>query len=68
VLLGLAIGVGTAAWLSRFVAPLLYGVEPRDPATLAAATVTLAAIAALAGWFPAARAARLRPADVLREL
>jgi hypothetical protein len=68
VLLGLASGVAAAAWLSRFVAPLLYGVEPRDPATLAAASVTLAAVAALAAWLPAARAARLDPAAVLREL
>ena len=67
VMTGLVIGLLVAAWLSRFVAPLLYGVEPRDPVTLAAAAAVLAAVAALAGWIPASRAVRMDPAEVLRE-
>jgi predicted permease len=64
---GIAIGLLVAAWLSRFVAPLLYGVEPRDPVALAAAAVVLAAVAVLAGWRPVARAVRMDPAAVLRQ-
>jgi ABC-type antimicrobial peptide transport system permease subunit len=40
---------------------------PRDPVTLAAAALILGLVGAIAGWFPAARAANLAPADVLRE-
>jgi putative ABC transport system permease protein len=64
---GLLIGALASAWASRFVASLLYGVEPHDVATLAGASILLAAISALAGWLPARRAARIDPAVVLRE-
>jgi hypothetical protein len=40
--------------------------EPRDPASIAAAVTLLAAVAALAGYIPARRAARYDPAHVLR--
>jgi hypothetical protein len=46
---------------------LLYGLEPRDPATLVGAAVILAAVCAVAGWLPAWRASRTDPAEVLRE-
>ena len=64
---GIVTGLVSALWLGRFVAPLLYGLEPRDPATLAGSALTLAAVAALAGGIPAWRAARIDPARVLRE-
>jgi len=64
---GTLIGVVVAAWLSRYIAPLLYGVEPRDPVTLAVAAATLVAVATLAAWIPASRAARVDPAEVLRK-
>lgn len=67
VLAGSIAGLAAASWLSRFVAPLLYGLEPRDPATLAAATVTLVAVAAIASLIPAWRAARVDPARLLRQ-
>jgi putative ABC transport system permease protein len=68
-LVGIGAVAGTAAslWLSRFVATLVYGVEPSDPTTLVGATVVLAAVATAAASFPAARAARIDPAAVLRE-
>jgi ABC-type antimicrobial peptide transport system permease subunit len=66
-LAGTVIGLLVSMWLSRFIAPLLYGLEPRDPLTLVAATVTLACVVAVAGWIPASRAARINPARVLRE-
>jgi predicted permease len=66
-LAGTVAGLLAALWLSRFVAPLLYGLEPRDPVTLIASTSTLALVAALAGWIPAWRATRVDPAQVLRQ-
>ena len=69
VLVGAGVVVGGAvSWaLARFVATLLYGLEPHDPMTLAGAAVLLGAIGALAGWLPARRASRIDPAQVLRE-
>jgi ABC-type antimicrobial peptide transport system permease subunit len=64
--LGLVIGGAVSFWTSRLVAALLFGLEPRDPATFAATAVVLAAVALLAGWLPARRAARIDPATVLR--
>jgi putative ABC transport system permease protein len=60
-------GAALSLWASRFVADLLFGLPPRDPATLTLAAVTLAVIGALAAWLPARRAARIDPAQVLRE-
>ena len=67
VAVGIAIGTLMSLWASRFVAALLYGMEPRDPLTVMGAAALLAAIAAVAGWLPARRAARIDPARVLRE-
>jgi putative ABC transport system permease protein len=69
VLLGLGMLIGTVAsvWASRFVATLLYGLEPRDPATLISSAAVLAAVGAFAGSLPAYRASRVDPAEVLRE-
>jgi ABC-type antimicrobial peptide transport system permease subunit len=64
---GVIVGAAVSSWLSTFVAALLYGLEPRDPATFAMATVVLVIIAALAASLPAWRASRIDPAQVLRE-
>jgi predicted permease len=64
---GVAAGAVLALGAARFVAALLYGLEPRDPATLIGAAVTLVAVGAVAAWLPAYRASRIDPADVLRE-
>ncbi len=67
VTLGVVLGASVSLWASRFVAPLLFGLEPRDPATLGAAMIVLGGIGALAGWLPARRASRIDPARVLRD-
>jgi ABC-type antimicrobial peptide transport system permease subunit len=65
--IGVLAGTGASLWASRFVTSLLYGLQPRDPATLALAVVVLGCIGAMAGWLPARRASRIDPATVLRE-
>jgi predicted permease len=67
--LGVAAGAALSIWAAAFTVStgLLFGLQPRDPATLAAAAVVLAAIGALAGYLPARRASRIDPARVLRE-
>jgi predicted permease len=64
---GVVIGAGVSAWAAKFVGTLIFGLEPRDPVTIIAAALVLAAVGALAGWMPARRASRLDPARVLRE-
>ena len=59
--IGLAVGVISTLVLGRFVASLLYGVTPSDPATLLAASLFLAAVALVATYVPARRAARVEP-------
>jgi putative ABC transport system permease protein len=64
--LGVTFGAGISLWASTLVASLLYGVEPRDPAVLIGAALTMAAVGVLAGWVPAYRTSRIDPAEVLR--
>jgi ABC-type antimicrobial peptide transport system permease subunit len=63
---GLVLGLGGAALLSRALRSLLYGVSNSDPATYATVTVLLAAVAMVATWIPARRAARVNPAIAMR--
>jgi putative ABC transport system permease protein len=65
--IGVLVGAGVSIWASKFVATLLYGLEPRDPATLVGAAIVLSAVGAAAGWLPAYRASRIDPAAVLRQ-
>jgi putative ABC transport system permease protein len=64
---GVAIGAIAGLWASKFVASLLYGLEPHDPLTFIGGAITLGAIGGVAGWLPAWRASRIDPAAVLRE-
>ena len=63
---GTIVGLGVAAALTRFLRALLFGVEPIDPLSLTAAALAMFAIALLACWLPARRAARIDPAMALR--
>jgi putative ABC transport system permease protein len=65
--LGVMVGAGLSLWAARFVSTLLYGLEPRDPATLVGSVTVLAAIGAIAGRLPAYRASRIDPSAVLRD-
>ena len=64
---GLAAGTVASLWASRLIAPLLFGLEPRDPATLVGAMAILAAVALLSASLPAYRASRIDPARVMSE-
>ena len=64
--IGLSIGIVGAFALSRFVAGLLYGVAPADPPTLITMALFLTAVAMLANYLPARRAARVDPMVALR--
>jgi putative ABC transport system permease protein len=65
-LIGGAIGLALALALTRAVASLLYGVNASDPATFIAVMILLAAVALVACYLPARRAARVDPAIALR--
>jgi predicted permease len=67
VALGVIIGAAVSAWLSQFIASLLYDLQPRDVVTLVTAALTLTAVGVVAGWLPARRASGIDPAQVLRE-
>jgi putative ABC transport system permease protein len=64
--LGLAIGLPIAFVLARTLSSLLFGVEAADPFSFLALPLLLAAVAALASYLPARRAARVDPLVALR--
>ena len=64
--IGLAVGFPVAIAGERWIESLLFGMNPSDPATLVGATIVLLAAAALAGYLPARRAAKLDPIVALR--
>jgi predicted permease len=66
VLAGVAAGIPVTLWFSKLVKSLLFGVEPGDLVTLAATTLLLVAVAAVAAYLPARRAARIDPTIALR--
>ncbi|HTC88702.1 MAG TPA: ABC transporter permease [Bryobacteraceae bacterium] len=66
VLIGVAIGVGCAFGLTRFLAAFLFGVNVRDPMAFTAIPLVLTCVALFAIWVPALRASRLDPIQALR--
>ena len=66
VAIGVGIGVIIALMSTRLMSSLLYGVAPTDPATFAAICIVIAAVALIASWIPARRAARVDPLVAIR--
>jgi ABC-type antimicrobial peptide transport system permease subunit len=64
---GLAIGGLAAVAAARAIRSMLFGVTPVDPATFGAVTVVVAAVALIASYVPARRAASVDPVIVMRE-
>jgi putative ABC transport system permease protein len=65
-LLGIGIGLAFALVLTRLMLALLYDVSPTDVTTFAAVPMLLAAVALLASWIPARRAAAVEPLEAIR--
>jgi putative ABC transport system permease protein len=66
ILVGVSAGLAGVLAGGRSIAALLFGVTPADPATFAAAVLTLGLTAACATYLPARRAARVDPTEALR--
>jgi predicted permease len=65
-LVGLVIGIGLAAGLTRFISVLLYDVSPLDLTTYGLVALLLTAVAFLASFLPAREAIKVEPIKALR--
>jgi predicted permease len=63
---GLAIGLAGAYAITRLIQAQLFGVQPTDLLTMAAASLGIAGVTALAGYIPARRATGIDPMNALR--
>ncbi|MGA8595306.1 MAG: FtsX-like permease family protein, partial [Bryobacteraceae bacterium] len=66
VLAGLALGIAGSVGIARLLGAMLFEVGPADPTVLALVSALLAAVALLASFLPARRAASLDPIRTLR--
>ncbi|MCX6597651.1 MAG: ABC transporter permease [Acidobacteria bacterium] len=64
---GLLLGIVGALALSRSLSTMLFGISAQDPWTYVAVALALAAVALVAGYIPARRAARIDPVIALRQ-
>jgi predicted permease len=64
--IGVAIAMPVTLALSRAMRSVVYGIEPHDPVTMIGAALLMIAVAALAAWIPARRAAKIDPMEALR--
>ncbi|MBZ5622583.1 MAG: ABC transporter permease [Acidobacteriia bacterium] len=64
--IGVVIGLGAAAALTRILASLLFEISPVDPLTYSAVSAVLLAAAAAASYAPAYRASHVNPVEALR--
>jgi predicted permease len=63
---GVVLGVAGAQALTRFLASLLFGIQPRDPLTFVLVATLLSVVALSASYIPARRATRVDPMVALR--
>jgi predicted permease len=63
---GLAVGLGSAALLSRLLTALLFETRPLEPSTYLFVALLLLAVSTAASWIPARRATRIDPMAALR--
>jgi ABC-type antimicrobial peptide transport system permease subunit len=64
--IGVIAGLAGALAASRLLRSMLFQVSPTDPLTLGGVCVLLLAVATVAGYLPARRAARIDPVEALR--
>ncbi len=65
--IGLAIGIVASLLVTRVLSGLLFEVSPTDPVTFAGVSALLVAVAVLASYLPARRAASVDPQTALRD-
>jgi predicted permease len=66
VLIGVGLGIAGALAITRVLSSLLYDITPTDPVTFVLVSIALSAVALLASYIPARRAARIDPMVALR--
>jgi len=64
--IGLSVGIVLAAGAGQLLRSQIFGVSPLDPVTFVGVIALLAAVALLAAWLPARRAARVDPIVALQ--
>jgi putative ABC transport system permease protein len=66
VAIGIAIGFVAAAFGTRYLDTLLFGLEPLDPTTFVAVLIIFPSVALIASYVPARRATSIDPLEALR--
>jgi len=64
---GVLLGLPAAYLVARSLQASLFDLQPADPLIVGLSLVSLTAVALVAAWLPAHRAARISPVDALRE-
>jgi putative ABC transport system permease protein len=64
--IGIVIGLAGAFAGARYLQSMLFGIEPRDPATFLTVAAAFAVVAAAAAYLPARRATKVDPMVALR--